>query len=951
LHAQSAKKEERANETNRLDHSFLHSAADYLYLAHAASKKSAHAQTNICSSLKTFHPQLTGTSITYSFELPARRRSRADLVSTHMSVPIPPVDLEGHCSTVVGDTLYVLSPGAFQSLPLKKNAKWQKEATGVKVTGPACVTVTPNGDDTLASLWVIGGTTDASNYDGLQVYSFARKAWQSLHTPVANMQGRTNHSAAYLQDSQSILVYAGAQKHTTNTLSSETFVISTNPPYNILSYTSNAPPANIPILQPWDTNSAVMVGGSVLNTQVSIFSIATGWTQLGTDLVTPLNPGMRGTLVDGTDGSKVLEVYDANVSPNTVTQIVLLGADGTAAQTGQIIGQKKGSALRNRALMLSDWPPYNGKLAPTAKRSDFSVAQNTNGVAVMAGGNNNSPVVLFNQDTNGWLDAGKFFNPRGQKPLKPTSTHSRSKISKTSSSTSTNSSGSKNAAATGQGGHDQMLRVLGIILGVLAGVAILFALILFCLRRRKLKKRERVGWVEEKPSSDKHVDADGGAAAFMKESGARGADLQPPPNTHWRQSNGSSMPTSLGVISSKFNKKRFSTKGVGGDGLPRTSNDSTARLVPNRPVISAPMPMAMPTSILELSDIEKRPAPEPRMAPRTERSDRTPPAIYGANLTAQNAQANDGTGKVHRNRSSGWSKYFATSAPTGPNGLGHIPSAYVSPAEASTIMTTPNTTQHSRIPSSQAVPAAIDTGRTIDGQPVSQVAMGSPAFNDSRRGSTVTVEAQKGKIVDPNSRESQGDSISSYDRSQASSRRTSAFHEASPLPWSPADTSTSFKDHLNSRPRSSSHDPTRPPPSRGGNPSPFFAGGTSSYRPSRSPRPPAGLRQAEPRDSNVTVWPGHKSQFSADYSKPAEQRATQMETVMRSPESHYTSDGGFGVPAFAVEGVNARDSNVTVFPGGPTAIGPRAGAAPAPGQDNDLAWLNLGLHNGSQTRL
>ena len=75
-----------------------------------------------------------------------------------MSIPRPPIDLEGHCSAINDETLYVVSPGGFQSLPLKEHAEWSKEDNGVKVTGPACVTVTPNGDESLASMWVIGGT-------------------------------------------------------------------------------------------------------------------------------------------------------------------------------------------------------------------------------------------------------------------------------------------------------------------------------------------------------------------------------------------------------------------------------------------------------------------------------------------------------------------------------------------------------------------------------------------------------------------------------------------------------------------------------------------------------------------------------------------------------------------------------------------------------------------------
>lgn len=862
-----------------------------------------------------------------------------------MSIPLPPINLEGHCSAVVDDTLYVLSPGGFQSLPLKKHARWKKEANGVKVTGPACVTVTPNGDESQASLWVIGGTTDDNKYDGIQVYSFAKKSWQTITSPVPLMQGRVNHSVAYLEDSKSILVYAGAQEKTTNYLSSETFVLPTEPPYVIQSYTSNAPPANIPILQPWDTDSAVMVGGSTLNKEVSIFSIALGWQRLGVDLLTPLNPRARGTLINGDDGSKVLEVYDMNVSPNTVTQIVLLGAGGGTARTGQIIGNNTNRRPQKRALTLNDWPPYHQHLAPTAQRDDFSVVQDSKGVAVISGGNNKVPVALFNQESNAWIDADNFFSVKNQQPLKPTSTRHTSSPTSSSSSSPTLAPGS-----SGEDNHARTLKVLGIILGVLFGIAFLFVLILFWLRIKKIKKREREGWIEEKNHERRQTSPEDRAGSFLKETGAT-ANTLPPPIRPARNS----AHNSLAIITGKFNRR----SGNRGGHVQQHSNDSTAQLVKNK---EAGFGMAQP---MELADINNRPDLQRRMTPRLERGDRPPSAVYGQNLTAQDAHAGneESARRANRNRSSGWSKYFATSAPVGPNGLGHIPSGYVRTNDEAARALDRDPSQHSGVPSSSVVPPLVEAEprRTIDGQPVVQVAMGSPAFNDSRddlakRGSTAT-EGQTGLIVDPN-RRSDGESISSYNRSATSSARNSDYQEQSN--WTPT-ANNSFKDHINSA--APSADAYNRVPSRGKS-SHFFPGAGTSFRPSKSPKmdstrsgvpatstpwttlpKPMSAQPADARGSNMTIWPGHRSNPSADYSKPAEQRimATTNSALPQPP-------GTLMGPQIMGMGGDNRGSNATVFPAAhyPDHRGERS-QDPAKPVNSDLAWLNLGL-NGSQNR-
>lgn len=871
-----------------------------------------------------------------------------------MSIPLPPIELEGHCSTIYDNTLYVLSPGGFQSLPLKKRATWTKETSGVAVTGPACVITYPDGSTSQAQLWVIGGTSSDTSYTGLQVYSFADKSWQTVSSPVPVMQGRTNHSAAYLQDLQSILIYAGSQQSAPSFLSSETFVLSTQAPYGIQAFTSNAPPANIPILQPWDSGSVVMVGGSVLNTQISIFSPQGGWQFLSTQLVTPLNPSARGTLIQASDGSKVLEVYDANVSPNDVFQVVLLGAGGAAAYTGEPVGNSSTSKLVRRDLTLNDWPPYQSKNAPVAIRTDFSVSQSLNGLAVLAGGNSKIPVAIFNQDRNSWVDAEQFFGAQHQHPLKPTHTKttSRHSTAKPTHNTSPTTSHSHTATAAASpsskaAAHDKMLRTLGIILGVLCGIAVIFIAILVFLRWRKLKKRKQEGWLDEKNAQHMSFQ-DRGTPSYINDNGGAN-NPQALPNNPFRQSKNASQ-SSLGMITGKINK-RLSNKRLTGSHVQKNSFDSTSRLVAGGTAAAA--------AAVELADIEK-PPPSRKMTPREERSDRPPTGQYGPTLTAQDARnlTEGPEGRANRNRSSGWSKYFATSTPTGPNGLSHLPSAYVKTtmmSDASVYSNAEGVSQHTRVPSTTLGPALVDFKQSVDGQPVSHVASRSPLINDSREdfargGSSTAPEGQKGLIVDPDSRRSQSDSISTYDQSATTSARTSEYYnDSGPAPWSP--THNSFKEHLNSRPPSNTYDSDRRIPSRGKN-SHFFPGPGDgvSYRRPRTPKTKstqsALTQQSDDRDSNLTMWPKYIP--SAHYSKPVEEQLATADSEWPVPPK-----GRTGSMAPQADG---RNSNVTIFPKGPSSAyyGTREQdeeqAVSPISRTSDLGWVKLGL-NGSQTRL
>ena len=563
-----------------------------------------------------------------------------------MSVPKPSANLEGHCAVVRDETLYFLSPDAFQSLELKKHAQWKKEKSGVSVKGAACVQA---GED---ELYVIGGTTDDDSYSGLQRYSFSSKSWETLPLVVDVMSDRTEHSAAYLEDSNSIFVYAGSQPEAPSYLSSQTFLISLEEGNNIQAFTSmGAPTANMPILVPFNSSHAVMAGGSPLNNEIWLFSTTGGFEKFPVDTTGPIEGAARGTIIDGSDGSKVLQIYDFTPSPNNVTGIVLLGEGGQPAYTGQTVGSQQ---QRKRDLTLQSWPEYDDSNAPTATRSDCAVALAASNVAVIAGGNENVPLALFNQEENSWIDADKFFSSR-QQPLQPSSSSDGSRSTPTSQSSPSSSSteGANPIAGDGKA-HDRMLRTLGITLGVLCGIAAVFIIVLLYLRWRKMKQRKKEGYLDEKNGEARMSFQDRGAS-FMKEAGGSVNESPPPPPKPWYGQQGDSQDgsrSSLAIIAGKFNNKR----GTNGH-APKQSYDSTTPLRRGKSGRSQP-------ERVEMVDIEKRPLPvERKPLPRAAGSADATAGVTGASLLGAdltNQEVSD-----RRNRSSGWSKYFATSHPTG----------------------------------------------------------------------------------------------------------------------------------------------------------------------------------------------------------------------------------------------------------------------------------------------
>ncbi|KAI9670533.1 MAG: hypothetical protein M1831_005753 [Alyxoria varia] len=258
-----------------------------------------------------------------------------------MSSLDPPIPLKDPCTIIIENILYVYSPQAFQSLEIKKNAKWRQLPKGVPVSGAVCVKGNDSGPGSGDALWVVGGKSQKGGYTGLQKFSFATKRWSTV-TPVvkSSTQGRQNHAVAFIESTSQILVYAGSRDDP-DTPSIETFAISTKLPYAVDSYTSRNTPVISPQLLRWNESTVLTIGGTKTNQEINMFTPDNvyGWQPFNTNLERPVKDisQQRAIIVTGADDTKVLQVFDMSISPNEVFQIVLQRPDGRLVRAGQML--------------------------------------------------------------------------------------------------------------------------------------------------------------------------------------------------------------------------------------------------------------------------------------------------------------------------------------------------------------------------------------------------------------------------------------------------------------------------------------------------------------------------------------------------------------------------------------------------------------------------------------
>ncbi|KAJ5794184.1 hypothetical protein N7457_000783 [Penicillium paradoxum] len=416
-----------------------------------------------------------------------------------MTGPKPLVKIEGDCSTIHSNTLYVYSPDGFASIPLKENGTWhQLPSPEHKVTGPVCIQGGIDGmeDGDNNALYMVGGT-GLSDSSGLQRFSFRAQKWETLPISSAEMKDRTGHGAGYLSSSSQILVYAG-NKDGSKQISQSTLLISTkSSTFEITSGLDHGAPALYdPIILPWSDTQVALIGGSDTNTAIFIYDPENdkGWTISEATLPDAIPASSRCALAKDSHGNKILELFNMDVSPNSVTSYVLSSKGKLQNPAPAITSSEKRS--------ITD--PYDSKFAPTQTWSDYALAQSNNGLVVLANGKNNDSLAIFNQTSNGWVNSTELFYGKGeqnvlkpsttsftsstQTPTSTTSTSNSASVTSASSSTPTSSS-TPAAAATGGGGlSDHGKMILGATLGSVLGFGLVLLIILFLLRREKQKR-------------------------------------------------------------------------------------------------------------------------------------------------------------------------------------------------------------------------------------------------------------------------------------------------------------------------------------------------------------------------------------------------------------------------------------------------------------------------------
>ena len=581
-------------------------------------------------------------------------------LTVKMSLPVPSVPLNNHCSVIYNETLYAYQSNAFQSLSLRNGSLWNQLPMGVSLNGATCVQGVADGDD---ALFVIGGAANASSqsYSGLQIYNFQDRKWTTASPQMMVTQNRLDHGSTYLNSTSSILIYGGFQNGI-YLPTSETFTISTQSPHLVKSFPSTAPPVTQPIVLPWNSSHAVLLGGTPENREVWLFSEAYGWGQL--DITLPIDlqniSAVQAAIINTADGMNILEIFDESVSPNQISTFTLQGANSqsfldsgasTSIWSSMSTSETQQSTTgQRRDVTLSDLPPYNSSLAPKATRNGFSLAQDPSGLVIISGGNNQQPLAIFNQTGNQWVDAAQFFDT----PSPTTPFPSESVTAEPTSITSTTSPPNPSSA------RDHRLLIVGAVLGAVFGTAALLVAILILLRiLRQRRNKNYKGRTSRYPSNPKQMDFASPGAEFTSSVGG----------SFGRSNHNAS--NSVQTAAPYVPRGSQQTK----RGLFHKSGDSngSAKSFFNRsksPLISSPIPE--PTLHATSPDRPEQilldaPSPEPRTEPRTDE---------------------------------GWSKYFANN-----NTATHHPSAYTHYEPASRPTTYTSTSQSdytnaSRVPSS-----------------------------------------------------------------------------------------------------------------------------------------------------------------------------------------------------------------------------------------------------------
>lgn len=513
--------------------------------------------------------------------------------------------LKGHCSVIYNSTLYTYQPDAFQALELRVDGVWSQLPMGVSTNGSVCVQGSPNGVD---SLFIVGGSTDltdpsAEDYSGLQRYRFKDREWEQLKTSDPVAQERVGHSATYLTSTSSILVHAGSQDARPNMPSSQTFTVSALPPYTVLAHASNVQPLVQPLLLPFNTSHALMLGGSSYNRDLYTFSPSEHWRKFNVQLKDAVKNAneVQATISDLSDGSKLLELFDFSVSPTRISTLELVKAGGNSITSRSAQPQlQRSSRKRKRQTTQTERPPYNSTLASKSTRFGFSLAQDPAGLVVVSGGvldTTEYPLLLFNQTGNEWIDPVQFFQTKSDSQ-EPTPTAFLPTIVPSSSISSIS------APSHGGNSNTRPLTIVGATLGAFFGLAaiIIIVLLLFrCLRTKDKSKKTRR--TSEYALGDKQEMDLANRGAFMAE-----GDSSIVTDSNHKPMDSSHSVTSLAIMSGNARAGSSTRSKRGFFHKTADSGGSTKSFFSRTRSPLAPSPTPNPATV----------SPEPRTAPRTD---------------------------------------------------------------------------------------------------------------------------------------------------------------------------------------------------------------------------------------------------------------------------------------------------------------------------------------------
>ncbi|KAE9381565.1 hypothetical protein N431DRAFT_321748 [Stipitochalara longipes BDJ] len=553
-----------------------------------------------------------------------------------MTLPTPQYPLVDACSTLFNNTLYTYTSEAFQSLPLTKGASWSELPMGVAVTGGVCVKSTPKNNTDAAALYIVGGTSNSTDYPGLQRFTFSDGAWETIRPTVPVTQNRLWHNAVYLNTSDTILVYAGSQDGSQHP-SSQTFTIQASEPYTVLAYEAIAPPAISPLLMQWTESKAIFIGGSDTNTKAMVFSPSLSWVDSNATLAAPLysTSAVKAVVINGDDGSKNLYTFDMSVSPNGVNRTILIDADGNPVQNAKPIvearhelDERSAQLMERGNLTVADWPTYNDTFAPSSTRTSYTICADQSGLVLISGGNEDDVLCMFKARDNCWANATAVLGSKAATVqgigANPTTTTSSASQSATSTGT----------ASTGDSPFP--VKILGAVLGSTVLVAIILIALLALFRWRKKRRqfndaghqRRSSGIPDEKDSMDF---ADKG---YPQVSSARQY------LGHEPQSSQGSF-SSMAILMGRYGHKRGGDKGSGSLG----SDSSSQFNKKYKTAISKPIPQEQPMAMRagparEEKGVSFAAADEPAPTPKPRGSTR-------------------GGRRGSTRRSSGWNRYWS----------------------------------------------------------------------------------------------------------------------------------------------------------------------------------------------------------------------------------------------------------------------------------------------------